>query len=147
MSTINEQLDSLLNIVIDKCSGLFSENQRYFRTFERGIYACALLKPSKRMHSNLGTEREILLVSSTFEDQQQRTIKFIASEIENYKGRLETTIAMVIHLDREGDHRLRNWVATLVFLLLLYMAMHKFDHHKILNNAYFPNYIGTIPSM
>ncbi len=107
--SIKEKLESLLDNVTNNCQGLFSESHRYFKTFEKGTYACAILKPTKRMRANIGASREILLVSSTFEDQQQRTLKFIMSEIENSEGRLETTIAMVVHLDKEGNLKLRNW--------------------------------------
>ena len=109
MDKVRDELETLMNNVIDNCRGLFTENHRYQRTFEKGIYACAILKPSKRMCSNIGVDRELLLVASTFREQQQRTLKFLTHEIDNSQGRLENTIAIVVHLDKEGNLKLRNW--------------------------------------
>ena len=103
MDKIREELETLLNNVTDNCRGLFTENHRYQRTFEKGIYACAILKPSKRMCANIGVDRELLLVASTFREQQQRTLKFLTHEIDNSQGRFENTIAIVVHLDK-GDY-------------------------------------------
>ena len=106
---ITEKLENLLNNVTQHCRNLFSESQRYRKIFEKGIYACVILSPSKRMRTNMGIDREVLLVASTFQDQQPRTLRFIVQEIENSSGRLESTVVMVVHLDRGGNLKLRNW--------------------------------------
>lgn len=90
-------------------SGLFEITGRYLATFEQGVYSCAIAKPSKRIKTALGIDRELLVVASNFSDQQQRTIRLVKSEIERSSGRFEKTIAVVIHQDAEGNLKLRNW--------------------------------------
>lgn len=109
MTTIKENLERLLNNVTTNSNGLFVESHRYHKRFEKGQYACAVLRPTKRMRANIGVDRELLLVASNFSDQQQRILKFIVQEIDNSQGRLENTIALIIHLDKEGDQKLKNW--------------------------------------
>ena len=109
MQEITTTLNLLLDNITDNCPGLFTESQRYQKTFERGKYGCAVLRPTKRMRSNIGVDRELLLVASNFPDQQQRILKFILQEISNSYGRLENTIAIIVHLDKEGNRKLRNW--------------------------------------
>ena len=70
---------------------------------------CAIAKPTKRMRFTLGADRELLVVASTYSDQQQRIVKFIKREIDTSHGRFESTIAIVIHFDPEGNTKLRNW--------------------------------------
>ncbi len=109
MPTIKEHLEGLLNSVTGNCKGLFSESQRYHKQFEKGKYACAVLRPTRRMRSNIGVNRELLLVASNFKDQQQRILKFVMQEIQKSQGRFENTIAMIVHLDGDGNQKLRNW--------------------------------------
>ena len=109
MINLKEQLDTLLNTVTDNCDGLFIESQRYQETFENGRYGCAFLRPTKKLRANIGVERELLLVSSTFHDQQTRSLRFIVNEIEKSSGRLENTIAIIVHRDKDGNLKLRNW--------------------------------------
>lgn len=109
MTNFKEELDSLLDNVTQNSSGLFTESHRYSKRFEKGLYACSILRPSKRMRTIMGVERELLLVASTFRDQQQRTLRFIRDEIEGSAGRLESAIAVVVHMDKEGNHKLSNW--------------------------------------
>lgn len=61
------------------------------------------------MRSALGIDREVLVVVSTFTDQQQRTIKFAVQELKEASGRLETTMVIVLHCDKDGNSKLRNW--------------------------------------
>ncbi len=89
--------------------GLFEITGKYQTIYELGTYGCAIAKPTKRMKNALGVDREILVVVSTFADQQQRTIKFLKREIEGSEGRLENTVAIVIHKDTEGNIKLKNW--------------------------------------
>lgn len=89
--------------------GLFDISGRYSETFDQGYYGCAIAKPTKRIRAALGIDREILIVASTFKDQQQRTIKFVQREIETSSGRYENTLAIVLHQDPEGNGKLKNW--------------------------------------
>ena len=109
MQTIKENLDLLLDSVIVNSTGLFIESHRYHKRFEKGQYACVVLRPTKRMRANIGVDRELLLVASNFSDQQQRILKFIVQEIDNSQGRLENSIALIVHLDKDGNQKLRNW--------------------------------------
>lgn len=106
---VEQALNALVDNFLNNCGELFHLNGRFSETYEQGRYSCAILKPSKRMRLNMGVDREIILVSSTFREQQQRTIKFIQRQIENSEGRLERTLCIVIHLDPEGNSKLRNW--------------------------------------
>ncbi|WP_237061607.1 ATP-binding protein [Microbulbifer zhoushanensis] len=107
--SVENQTNSLLEIFAKASEGLFTITGRYVKQFEQGIYGCSLAKPSKRMRSALGIDREVLVVVSTFTDQQQRTIKFALQEIQDSLGRLETTMAIVLHRDKDGNSKLRNW--------------------------------------
>lgn len=107
--SIDVQLNDLLDEFSSKSSGLFELTGKYTKSFEQGLYGCAFIKPSKRMRTALGVDLEILLIASTFTDQQQRTIKFAIQEIQESKGRLEKTMAIILHRDRSGNVKLRNW--------------------------------------
>ncbi len=107
--TVESQIDSLLDRFANASAGLFEINNRYQTAYEQGIYGCAIAKPTKRMKNTLGVDREVLVVVSTFTDQQQRTIKFLKKEIEKSAGRLENTVSIVMHNDPEGNLKLKNW--------------------------------------
>ena len=109
MQTIKENLELLLDSVTVNSTGLFIESHRYHKRFEKGQYTCAVLRPTKRMRANIGVDRELLLVASNFADQQQRILKFVVQEIDNSQGRLENSIALIVHLDKDGNQKLRNW--------------------------------------
>lgn len=106
---VKEQIRQLMQRFSDAAVGLFEISGRYESTYEQGIYGCAIAKPTKRMKAALGIDREVLVVTSTFRDQQQRTIKFVKKEIDQSEGRYENTIAVVVHGDSEGDTKLKNW--------------------------------------
>ncbi|QIF05618.1 ATP-binding protein [Roseimicrobium sp. ORNL1] len=101
------------NLLVEKfeyaCKGLFAVTSRSTVTFEQGVYGCLVAKPTKRMKSALSIDRELFVVASTFNDQQQRTIKFLRQQIENSKGRFEPTVAIVLHNDSEGSAKLKVW--------------------------------------
>lgn len=103
------KLDDLFSNFLQAAGDLFRSNQDYIRDFEGGRYLCAYLTPSKRLRQAMAADREVLLVVSTFSDQQQRIIKFVQAEISDSKGRLEPTVAIVIHVDPSGNMKLRNW--------------------------------------
>jgi hypothetical protein len=107
--SIESELKELVEAFVQASVGLFEITGRYTATFEQGVYACAIAKPSKRIRSALGVDREVLVVASNFVDQQQRTIKLVKREIESSHGRFETTIAVVVHRDNDGNSKLKNW--------------------------------------
>lgn len=77
-----------------------------------------LRKPGAQTWQAMAVDRELLVVASTFSDQQQRTIRFVQSEIANSSGRLEPTVAIVIHMDQSGNTKLRNWGRDLAISIL-----------------------------
>lgn len=127
---IDQALNELLTDFISNSSNLFQTNQTYYKTFENGRYCCAILRPSRRMKVNLGVDREVLLIASNFTDQQQRTIKFAELEIASSQGRLEPTIAIVVHLDPDGNSKLRNWGRSVGLSILPIYGRRKLESDK-----------------
>ena len=109
LEKVDHKLDDLLDNFLKNAGDLFRKNQGYLKEFESGRYACAFVTPSRRLKQALAVDRELLVVASTFTDQQTRTIKFLQTEIANSGGRLEPRVAIVIHLDPSGNTKLRNW--------------------------------------
>lgn len=109
MITIEQQGKILLDEFSKVSTGLFEITNIYNDSFEQGSYICAFAKPTKRMRNALSIDREVLVVVSTFTDQQQRTVKFALQQIKNSTGRLETTMAIILHRDKDGNIKLKNW--------------------------------------
>lgn len=106
---IEVELDDLVDNFSNYSNGLFEITGKYTKTYDQAFYLCAIVKPTKRIKAALSVDREILVVSSNFKDQQQRTIKLVKQEIENSGGRFESTIAIILHKDKEGNSKLKNW--------------------------------------
>lgn len=106
---LDAKLEDLLSSFLTSASDLFRQNHNYIREFEGGKYACAYLTPSRRLRQTMAIDREVLIVATTFADQQQRSIKFVQSEIATSNGRLEPTLALAVHLDPNGNSKLKNW--------------------------------------
>ncbi|WP_156118001.1 hypothetical protein [Paracoccus sp. PAMC 22219] len=106
---VDQKLNDLLEKFLDASGDLFRKNQGYMKEFEGGRYSCAYVTLSRRLKQALAVDRELLVVASTFTDQQTRTIKFVQAEIANSSGRLERSVAIVVHLDPNGNIKLRNW--------------------------------------
>ena len=108
------QLVSLVGRLRNTSQNLFSftTSEPEFITRDKGLYAFLLAKPSKRLASTLAVDRELLILCSPFEDQQQRTIKTAREVIESYEGRLENGIAIIVHNDRDGNAKLQKWGRT-----------------------------------
>lgn len=106
---VDTKLETLMDRFLQISGDLFRRNSGYLKEFEGGKYACAFVTPSRRLKQALAVDRELLVVASTFTDQQTRTIKFVQNEIANSKGRLESQVAIVVHLDPSGNTKLRNW--------------------------------------
>jgi hypothetical protein len=107
--SISTELNELMDVFVRASLGLFEITGRYPVTFEQGVYACAIAKPSKRIRHALGVDREVLVVASNFPDQQQRTIKLAKREIDGSAGRYESTVVVIVHKDAEGNSKLKNW--------------------------------------
>lgn len=78
-------------------------------TRDKGLYGYFYGKPIHRLANALSLDREVLILFSTFEDQQQRTIKIARELISESEGRLDNTIAIIVHKDPEGNHKLPKW--------------------------------------
>ncbi|TBW37528.1 ATP-binding protein [Azotobacter chroococcum] len=107
--SVEQQTNTLLDEFESASAGLFELSNRCIKHFEQGLYGYSIAKPSRRMKSALAIDREVLVIVSTFKDQQQRTIKFVLQEIQESLGRLETTMAVILHCDPDGNSKLRNW--------------------------------------
>lgn len=107
--SIESELRGLVDAFTGAVAGLFEITGQYPVTFEQGVYSCVIAKPSKRLRSALGVDREILVVCSNFRDQQQRSIKLVKREIDQSNGRFESTLAIFVHQDSEGNGKLKNW--------------------------------------
>ncbi|WP_122592856.1 ATP-binding protein [Pseudomonas viridiflava] len=77
--------------------------------FENGVYGVLFVKPNKRLAKIFSTDREVMVLITNFQDQQQRTIQALKSQISESNGRLEGSLAIVVHADPEGDRKLKNW--------------------------------------
>jgi len=75
----------------------------------KGLFGVAYVRPLRRTARLLSADREILLLISTFRDQQARTIQLATDLIDDAEGRLENTIAIIIHRDHDGNTKLKNW--------------------------------------
>ena len=106
---IRGTIDQVLALFSRAAEGMFEVTSRHLAEYEQGVYGCVTAKPSRRMRTALGVDRELLVVVSTFADQQQRTIKFVKQAIDQSLGRYESSIAIVVHSDPDGDAKLRNW--------------------------------------
>src|SRR5689334_6402768 len=79
--------------------GLFEINDEYQTTREKGLYAVFIIKPTKRMRAVLSVTREVVLIATTFTDQQPRTVATALEIIARSGGRLEANFALVVHKD------------------------------------------------
>ena len=104
-SVVNGMIDRFFNVA----SGLFTKTSSSIIHFEQAVYGVATAKASKRIANTLGVQREILVLSSSFWDQQQRTIRVAVQSIEESDGRLESTVAIILHADKEGGLKLQSW--------------------------------------
>jgi hypothetical protein len=90
-------------------NGLLTVTQREVEEFELGHYGKIFASPSQRLASLLAVEREIAVVFTTFEELQFRTISALKSFIEREAGRIEATVAIIIHCDPSGNLKLKRW--------------------------------------
>ncbi|RYG96108.1 MAG: ATP-binding protein, partial [Alphaproteobacteria bacterium] len=93
----------------DAFANLFEITQDFSVTKEKGLYGVFYVKPSKNVRNMLSVDRELLVLISTFQDQQTRTITAARELIEEAAGRLDATTFIVVHSDFRGDSKLKNW--------------------------------------
>lgn len=108
--TPKDLVDRLVLLFKDAGRDMFPiTHEVQYITFERGLYAHIYVKPIRRLAALLTAEREVLVLFSSFEDQQPRTIEMAAKLIDASGGRLEHTIAIIVHSDPSGNQKLREW--------------------------------------
>lgn len=77
--------------------------------FEKGIYRYFPLTATKTIQNALSIDREILAVLTNFNELQARTITAVKNLLAASQDRYERSILMVIHNDKRGGSKLRNW--------------------------------------
>jgi hypothetical protein len=75
----------------------------------KGVYAFLYVKPANRIARLLSADREIIVLFTAFRTQQSRTIQVAIDIIDDSEGRLENTLAVIVHRDSEGNDKLKNW--------------------------------------
>jgi hypothetical protein len=104
------ETEAIFRAFLRKAEGLFSVT-RPLEILDRhkGIYGIAYVRCARRVARLLSADRELLLIVSTFRDQQPRTIQLATDLIDDSDGRLENTIAIILHSDDSGNAKLKNW--------------------------------------
>ena len=101
--TLANNFEKISNYLLPKTKNLS------IAEFENGTYGFLYVKPNKRLAKIFSSDREVLVFITTFRDQQQRTILALKNEIDASTGRLEGTLAIIVHSDPDGDRKLKNW--------------------------------------
>lgn len=108
--SIQKELTDLVEQFEQASSGLVSITKPLSMfEYENGLYGILFLKPNKRLAKIFSTDREVVALITNFQDQQQRTIQALKTQIADAHGRLEKTLAIVVHADPEGNRKLKNW--------------------------------------
>ncbi|MEP5623509.1 MAG: hypothetical protein ABJP82_13140, partial [Hyphomicrobiales bacterium] len=76
---------------------------------EKGFYGVLYAKPARRVRNALSVDRELLVIVSTFQDQQPRTVQTAKEIIDSSSGRLEASAFIVAHRDPRGNLKLKRW--------------------------------------
>jgi hypothetical protein len=77
--------------------------------YENGVYGEMYFRLNKRLSKIFSTDREVLVLITNFPDQQQRTIFALKRQIAEAAGRVEATLAIVVHADSDGNRKLKMW--------------------------------------
>jgi hypothetical protein len=80
-----------------------------FKVYGKGTYGLLYAKPKWGVRQLLAIDREVLVLATSFPDLHARTNTLAIELIDGSDGRLERTVAIVIHRDPDGDAKLRNW--------------------------------------
>jgi hypothetical protein len=104
-----EQTGRICVALAQSFEGIFEITNQETVTRDKGHYGVIYARPSKRVRNILSVDRELLVLVSTFEDQQSRTIRTARELIATSRGRLETTTFIVAHPDPRGNSKLKAW--------------------------------------
>ena len=87
----------------------FKVNSEFSVTREKGYYGICYAMTSAKLKAALSIDQELLILISTFEDQQFRTIQTARELIDESDGRLDPKTFIVIHRDQRGNNKLKKW--------------------------------------
>lgn len=104
-----EMTDTIRTKMSEAFSGNFKINSEFSVTREKGYYGACFAMPVKKLRSALSVDREMLILISTFEDQQARTIQTARDIIDESGGRVDSSAFIVIHRDPRGNNKLKKW--------------------------------------
>lgn len=104
-----ELTDAIRAQFAEAVEDFFKINSQFSVTREKGYYGACIAMPSAKVRAALSIDREILIVISTFSDQQTRTIQTARDIIEESEGRLDSSTFIVIHRDPRGNNKLKKW--------------------------------------
>jgi len=90
-------------------TGLFGFTALEITSRHNGVYAFTMARPSKRMQTALSVHRELLVLFSAYGDQQHRTVVVAKELIAEKEGRLEASVAVIVHKDKDGNDKLKKW--------------------------------------
>lgn len=113
--------------------------------FEGGTYGVAYVRPSKRLRHILSIDREVVMLFTSFKDQQQRTIKFAKGLIDDSEGRLEGTVAVVVHKDLSGNSKLVRWGRDLALTIIPFLLTQRTSTEKEFERELFAELFAQDP--
>lgn len=103
----------LTDLIIEKARQSFGDTLKVTSDFsvtrDKGYYGVCYGLASRNLRNALSIDREILILISTFEDQQTRTVQTAKDIIQESSGRLDSSTFVVIHRDRRGSAKLKKW--------------------------------------
>lgn len=110
---ISQLIENIMNQFAKNAAELVTLTQRDILQLminEKVIYYGKIYaKPSKRLARLLSIESEILVLVSAFREQQFRTVAQMRELIEKSDGRLEQTVAILIHCEPYAENKIKKW--------------------------------------
>jgi hypothetical protein len=91
--------DLILESIKSSFGELFKVTTEFSITREKGYYGVCFAVPAAKVRTALSVDRELLILVSTFKDQQVRTIQTARDVIAESGGRLDSSTFVVIHRD------------------------------------------------
>lgn len=108
--SIQQEIAEIAQIFENFSNELLSVTRPLFLfEYENGRYGAIYLRPNKRLAKIFSTDREVVAIVTNFPEQQQRTVQALKEQIAESQGRLENTLAIVVHADPDGNAKLKNW--------------------------------------
>jgi hypothetical protein len=142
-----EEIGTMLAAFRNRAAGLFHPTTPdEFMAYRKGTYGFLYAKPNRAVCQLLSIDREILVLATSFTDLHARTNALAIELIDGSDGRLEHTVAMVIHRDANGDAKLRNWGRDVGLTVIpLYMAGRDLPAGEILERRLLAEFYSRDP--